>query len=416
MSPFKRGDVYQIDVRWKGVPRLQLSTGTTNKARAIAMERTLVALKAAGRRDLLGLLGEGKITLGDLHDAYLQRGDELEQLKAQAESPTLGELTDEWLPWLASPGGLSPRTKRRYSPGTVAQYQRSFNGLFATLPRGRESTLPDLTYGALLDYRTHRLYATGGKERKTVGDRSLSGATLNRDFAALGAFMTWVRDVKGIAFDRPRIPRERESRGRERWLSSHELKAFEAACPPVWWAFFAAGFYTGMRLGETQGLRGADVLLHAKRITVHEAERRVKSKEAVRDVPIPESLANALGSHLARIRPGPSDLVFPDGYQDYGKLRRVWDRTCRAAGIEQATPHDARHTFAVHAAQVGVPIVRLQKLMGHATAAMTMRYMKHAPEAYLVEDGEAIARHMSGEGDREGAVRAEAARKEMKQA
>ena len=68
MSPFKRRDVYQIDVRWKGVPRLQLSTGTTNKARAIAMERTLVALKAAGRRDLLGLLGAGKITLADLHE------------------------------------------------------------------------------------------------------------------------------------------------------------------------------------------------------------------------------------------------------------------------------------------------------------------------------------------------------------
>jgi integrase len=27
----------------------------------------------------------------------------------------------------------------------------------------------------------------------------------------------------------------------------------------------------------------------------------------------------------------------------------------------------------------GVPIVRLQKLLGHAEAQMTMRYMKHAP-------------------------------------
>ncbi len=133
MSPFKRKDVYQIDLRWKGFPRLQLSAGTTNKARATAMEHTLVALRAAGRRDLLGLLAEGKLTLADVHEAYLQRGDELEQLKARAESPTLGELTDEWFPWLASAAGVSPRTKRRYSPGTTAQYQRSFNGLFSTL-------------------------------------------------------------------------------------------------------------------------------------------------------------------------------------------------------------------------------------------------------------------------------------------
>ena len=41
--------------------------------------------------------------------------------------------------------------------------------------------------------------------------------------------------------------------------------------------------------------------------------------------------------------------------------------------------------------------------------------MKHAPEAYIVEDGEAIAPHMSGEADREAAARVEAARKEMKQ-
>ncbi len=63
-----------------------------------------------------------------------------------------------------------------------------------------------------------------------------------------------------------------------------------------------------------------------------------------------------------------------------------------------------------------MPIVRLQKLLGHATAAMTMRYMKHAPEAYLTEDGEAIARHMAGETDRETPARVAAARKGIKSA
>ena len=62
----------------------------------------------------------------------------------------------------------------------------------------------------------------------------------------------------------------------------------------------------------------------------------------------------------------------------------------------------------MHAAQAGVPIVRLQKLMGHATAAMTLRYMKHAPEAYLDEDARANAGHMQR--DQEAEARAEAAR------
>ncbi len=91
-------------------------------------------------------------------------------------------------------------------------------------------------------------------------------------------------------------------------------------------------------------------------------------------------------------------------------MRRAWDQTCRAASVANATPHDARHTFGVHAAPSGVPLVRLQKLMGHASAHMTLRYMKHAPEAYLDEDAATIEQHMIGETDREVAARASAAR------
>jgi hypothetical protein len=68
--------------------------------------------------------------------------------------------------------------------------------------------------------------------------------------------------------------------------------------------------YTGARWGEAQGLRGADVLLHAKRIPIHEAERRVKSKQSVRDLPTPKLLELALAAHFARHRVGPADLVF----------------------------------------------------------------------------------------------------------
>jgi hypothetical protein len=76
--------------------------------------------------------------------------------------------------------------------------------------------------------------------------------------------------------------------------------------------------------------------------------------------------SSVLAGHLARVAPGPDDLVFPGPSQDYGTVRRTWRATCKLAEIAGATPHDARHTFAVHAAQAGIPIVRLQKLLGHA--------------------------------------------------
>ncbi|MBA3892785.1 MAG: tyrosine-type recombinase/integrase [Gemmatimonadales bacterium] len=218
------------------------------------------------------------------------------------------------------------------------------------LPQGREATLADLTRGFVLDYRRSRTRATGGRKRLEVQGENVSPATLNRDLAALGAFLTWIRDVEGLTVERVRMPRERESRGRERWLSPEELARFAAHCPADWWPFFATLFYTGARLGEAQGLRGGDVLLHAKRLLIHEGSRRVKTKEAIRDLPIAPPLEHALAGHLARVGPGPDDLVFPDDTQVYGKVQRTWAAICRAAEVAGATPHDARHTFAVRRA------------------------------------------------------------------
>ena len=60
MSVYRRtpGGPYHVEVEWRGYPRLRLATGTRHKSRAEAMERTLHALRSAGRRDILGLLAD----------------------------------------------------------------------------------------------------------------------------------------------------------------------------------------------------------------------------------------------------------------------------------------------------------------------------------------------------------------------
>src|SRR5260370_19928048 len=122
----KDGRAYELDVGWRGYPRLRLACGTTNKGRAGAMGRTLTALRDAGRRDLLGLLVEHWLTLAEVHDAYTRDPVALEQMKAKAESPRLGGVVGEWLDWCKSPAGLSPRTKRPYTPKTVRRYRVSW--------------------------------------------------------------------------------------------------------------------------------------------------------------------------------------------------------------------------------------------------------------------------------------------------
>jgi integrase len=74
------------------------------------------------------------------------------------------------------------------------------------------------------------------------------------------------------------------------------------------------------------------------------------------------------------------------------------------------------HTFGVHCAQAGVPIVRLQKLLGHASPAMTMRYMSHAPESYFAEDAAKLAASLSGERNREAEAQAQLAREGLRRA
>jgi integrase len=404
MSLFRRSGIFYVDFRWRGYPRLRVSTGTTLKSRAKAMERTVYALHNAGRRDLLILLVEQRLSLDELHEAHEKRGDELEQLVAKTESPEVGRLVTQWFAWLESPNGVSPRTRRRYATNTIYRYRESWAKLFAVLPNGRAARLTDLTKGFMAEYR-----------RVRIAEGTAPG-TVNRDLTALQAFLTWCAEDQGLAVSRPQVRREREPAGRERWLSADEIKAFELVCPPDWWPLIATLMYTGVRVGEAQGLVGEDVRLAERRITIHEGNRHVKTPSSVRDVPIPEPLAEILGNHFVRVPAGPADPVFPSPLGDYRALRRTWRRTCDTASVYGATLHDCRHTFGVHCAQAGVPIARLQKLLGHATPAMALRYMKHAPEAYFAEDAAKVAASLTGELDREREARTAAARANLRSA
>lgn len=91
----------------------------------------------------------------------------------------------------------------------------------------------------------------------------------------------------------------------------------------------------------------------------------------------------------------PDASVFPF---TYWPAQKAWKQVCTATEIYGATIHDARHTYAVHAVQDGIPEARLQKLLGHAHPGTTRRYAMHAPEQFLEGDAERVARHM-GLGD-----------------
>jgi integrase len=91
-------------------------------------------------------------------------------------------------------------------------------------------------------------------------------------------------------------------------------------------------------------------------------------------VPLPRSLAAELGAELAG--KGPDDLVFtsPEG----GPLRvnnfrtRYFDPAAVMAGLPGLTPHELRHTAASLAVSAGANVKAVQRLLGHASASMTL--------------------------------------------
>ncbi|MGI9079044.1 MAG: tyrosine-type recombinase/integrase [Gemmatimonadaceae bacterium] len=301
---------------------------------------------------------------------------------ARADAPALGALADEWLAWIETAGALSPRTRRPYAPRAVERYRVSLNGIFATLPSGRETRTTELTRGALLAFRDAR--------RKDV-----TGSSINRDLSALQALRRWCADNKGLRFADFSMPKERENAARVRWLTREELDAWLPKVSDVWYPCFLTLLDTRMRVGEALGLSWGDVYMADSRITIG-ASGRVKTEASYRSVPFSETLAAALVAHARAVPSRPCDPVFPRTHYRYAAIRRAFAAYCVAAEIKPARRHDLRHTYAVHAIQSSVPIPRLQRLLGHASAIMTLRYAAHCPENYFAEDATRIELAMHG--------------------
>lgn len=145
--------------------------------------------------------------------------------------------------------------------------------------------------------------------------------------------------------------------------------------------------YTGLRWGELAGLKVARVDLTRRRLDISEAVSEPRGAitwgtpktHERRSVPFPAFLAPALERRVQHRNA--NDLVFVGG--DGGVLRnsnfraRYFSKaveTVREADPEfpRVTPHDLRHTAASLAVSAGANVKAVQRMLGHASAAMTL--------------------------------------------
>jgi len=178
-----------------------------------------------------------------------------------------------------------------------------------------------------------------------------------------------------------RVPLPRAGSREKRFLSHAEVAALAEAASADGTVVRVLA-WRGLRFGELAALRVRNVDLRRRRLHIAESATEVggsmvfgaPKSGAGRSVPFPPSLAGEL--EAACVGKAPEDLVFtaPEG----GVLwlrnwrRRVFEPAAAAAGLDGLTPHGLRHTAASLAVSAGANVKHVQRMLGHASAAMTL--------------------------------------------
>ena len=129
---------------------------------------------------------------------------------------------------------------------------------------------------------------------------------------------------------------------------------------------------TGARWSEAEELRVSQVKNGQIQFTGTKSGKN-------RTVPVSDALIAALDAHLGE-RYGKGKAVATRFFQyGYGAFREAVDKCGLELPRGQLT-HVLRHTFASHFMMNGGNILVLQKILGHSSLVMTMRYAHLAPE------------------------------------
>jgi len=140
--------------------------------------------------------------------------------------------------------------------------------------------------------------------------------------------------------------------------------------------------YCGLRWSEAIALRVADVEFLRRRLSVSVSAVEVGARHAVgptkgrkaRSVPVATFVLDELSVKCRGKAPG--ELVFPGpagGYLPRPKSVGGWFAAAvTKARVQKITPHDLRHTCASLAITAGVNVLALQRMLGHASAKMTL--------------------------------------------
>src|SRR5215203_4075916 len=287
--------------------------------------------------------------------AAVQTGTYVDPKRART---TVGELAPVWL---AGKINLKPTSRARY-----ADVLRTH-----VLPRWGDIPLLRVTPSDIQAWLAE------------LSGSGLSGASVRKAHGVLSGILgAAVRDRRLMA--NPALGMNLPPLGgkRRRYLSAAQVEALAEAAGPGRAAVLVLS-YCGLRWSELAALRVRNFDLLRRRVIIEEAVTEVDGSTVVwgtpkthgrRSVPLPRFLVDELARTVVT-RPA-DELAFPSpqgAVLRNRNARSAWfDAAARAIGEPGLTPHELRHTAASLAIKAGANVKAVQRMLGHASAAMTL--------------------------------------------
>jgi integrase len=294
---------------------------------------------------------------------------------------------------------IDPRAGRVTLAAWATEWQRTVVHLRPKTRKAYDVNLRNHVLPALGDHELAKLTpsmlrawlsdvtAKEGRSGKPIAGGTVAQAyrTLNRVLAAaVDDELIGRNPLRGVK--PPRIEPEPM-----RFLTHDEVALLATAIDARYRALVYLAAYSGLRAGELVALRRPHVDLLRRSVTVVEQVQYIdrhyvvvppKSTAGRRSLALPRLVADELEAHLRGLPDQSAEaLVFPapeGGYLHLDNFRkRVWLPAVEHAGVAPLRLHDLRHTCASLAIAAGADIKVLQRMLGHASAALTLDRYGH---------------------------------------
>jgi integrase len=211
-------------------------------------------------------------------------------------------------------------------------------------------------------------------------ERRWKPATMHCGLTTMGAFLRWATQERyardGVLRGaRRRLPRaDVES---PPYLSPEEIRVVYAAVPEEIRPAVVLMGEAGLRRDEAVYLRWDELARDLSNVTIR--GERSKGHRA-RTVPLTALAKSTLGPVLGdrAIPIDGSTRVFSAELTSH-RLNHLFRAACDRVGRSDVTPHTLRHAFGSGLVRAGVDLASVQRLLGHRSIQMTMRYACHAP-------------------------------------